>query len=188
MKSKGFSLIEVLVAVMIFAGAIMVINNIWSGNFVRIRKARLMNEAALLLKKKMTEYEIKYAGRPLSEIPPKENGNFGSEHPNYSWEMVSREFEMPDLSSAAAGKEGESNQMMSVLIKTMTDFINRSVKEVKVTVKVKNAFNNRRKNKDLDFSVTTLFVDYQQDIALPGIGGAAGAGDENPPAKTEGDQ
>lgn len=177
MNRKGFSLIEVLVAVMIFAGAIMVINNIWSGNFVRIRKARLMNEAALLLKKKMTEYEIKYTGRPLNEIPPKENGNFGSEYPNYSWEMVSRDFQMPDLSAAASG-ENESNQMMTVLIKTMTDFINRSVKEVKVTVKVKNAFNKRKKNKDLDYSVTTLFVDYQQDIALPGVGGGAGEGGE----------
>ena len=184
MKSKGFSLVEVLVAVMIFAGAIMVINNIWSANLVRIRKSRIVNESASLLKQKITEYEIKYAGKPLAEIPAKEAGGFGDKLPNYTWEMVSRDFEMPDLSSAIAGQEEGTSQMITVLIKTMTEFINKSVKEMKVTIKVKNPPGVKKKTKPLEYSATTLFLDYEKDIALPGAGGAA-PGEGNKP---EGDK
>ena len=175
MKNKGFSLIEVMVAMMIFAGCIMVINNIWSGNLLRIRKARRLNQAAFFLKSKITEYEIKYAGKPLNEIAEKEAGDFGSEHPNFSWAMESREFEMPDLSSAMGGDSGSANPMMAILVKTMTDFINKSVKEVKISVFITGL---SKKKKALVYSLTTLFVDYDQEISLPGLGGSGVSGDQ----------
>lgn len=174
-KQRGFSLIEVLVAMMIFAGSILVINNVWSGNFFRIKKARRMNEVSLLLKQKITEYEILYTGKSLAEIPEKESGNFGEGYTNYSWSMSSREFEMPNLASAITGPEsdgGGGNEMIALLTQTMSDYLNKSVKEMKVTVIVKGFSSKKKKN--LEYSATTLFVDYDQELSIPGIGGLGG--------------
>ena len=41
---KGFTLIEVLVALFILTGGIIVLSTAWSGNFMRIRKSALFND------------------------------------------------------------------------------------------------------------------------------------------------
>ena len=176
-NNQGFSLIQVLIATMIFAGSILEINSVWSGNFFRIKKSTKVNQAVFLLKQKITEYEIQYNGKNLQEIPEKEAGNFGEKYKNYSWTMESRKFEMPNLASAInGGEEQGGNELVGLLVKTMTEFIGKSVKEVKVTVSVSGFL---RSKKSLSYSATTLFVDYEQEINLPGIGGGGGSSDDS---------
>ena len=57
-STRGFTLIEVLVAMVIMVGGIVVIANAWSGNFSRIKGARINNVAATLLERKMTALEF----------------------------------------------------------------------------------------------------------------------------------
>ena len=72
MKNRGFTLIEVLVALFILTGGILVLANAWSGNFMRMRKSAMFNDVATLLERKMVETEAKYKSKQLAEIPDAE--------------------------------------------------------------------------------------------------------------------
>ena len=60
-----------------------------------------------------------------------------------------------------------SDGMSEMIFKQLTDLINKSIKEVKVTIIVKEGKTPK------EYSAVTYFVDYDQDI-LSGMGGAAG--------------
>jgi general secretion pathway protein I len=164
---KGFTLIEVVIALSIIAGAVIVVGNTWSGNLLRVRKAKFYNNVALLLERKMTEIEAKYGESPLEEIPEEENGDFGSDFKQYRWKLTSQEFEMPDLSSALVGREGGADDTLISMIRQMSDYISQSVKEVTVTVFVKS------KKTEVSFSITTYFIDFNKQLPLgPGTTGS----------------
>src|ERR1700733_15151492 len=69
MKTKGFTLLEVLIAIAILAGGIMMLGTSWSGNLMRIRKSTLFNNVSSLLEKKRIEPEAEYKDKPFLEIP-----------------------------------------------------------------------------------------------------------------------
>lgn len=166
-KDRGFTLIEVLVALFILTGAILVIANAWSGNFMRIRKSAMYNDAATLLERKMVEVEAKYKDKALTEIPESEGDDFGSEYPQYRWTLKSRDLKLPDLSALLfSGDEGVEENVIQ-MVKQMSETISKAVKEVKVTVYIK------RGAKEVEFSATQYFVDYQKDAVA---GAAAGGG------------
>lgn len=162
-NARGFTLIEVLVALFILTGAIIVVANAWSGNFLRIRKSAMFNDVATLLERKMVETEVKYKEKSLSEIPEEEGDDFGSDYPNYRWTLKSRDLELPDLTPLLVGQEEGANESVIQMLKQMTDTISKAVKEVRITVYAK------RGNKEVEFSATQYFVDYQKDV-VPGAG------------------
>jgi hypothetical protein len=59
-----------------------------------------------------------------------------------------------------ASKEGGADPTLAMMVKMLTAHLSKSVKEVTVSVLVKNP------KKDLEFSVTTYFVDYDVPIAV----------------------
>ncbi|NQZ00964.1 MAG: type II secretion system protein [Bdellovibrionales bacterium] len=162
----GFTLMEVLVAIMILAGSLVVISTSWSGNFARVKKANLYNNVALLLESKMSEITAKYSGLRLEEIPETEAGDFGPDYKQYRWDFKSQEFEMPDMSAILvknAGPQG-ADEMLLTMIKQMQNYISESVKEGTVTVYVKGAG-----KEEVAFSITTYFVDYNRDLQVGGL-------------------
>ena len=162
---KGFTLVEVVVSVTILAGSILVISNMWSGNFLRVRKTRLNHNVATLLESKMTEFEILYKER-VNELPEEEEGEFEN-FKNYRWKFESQEFEMPDLSGALVSREGGADEMLISMIKQMTEYISKSVKEATLTIFVKVG------KKEVAYSVTTYFIDYNVNLSI-GPGGISG--------------
>jgi general secretion pathway protein I len=176
-KSSGFTLIEVLIATVIMAGAIMVLANSWSGNFIRVRNARINNNMASLLEKKMTEYEIKSKEKPQEELPEADGGDFGPKFPGYRWEMKSQPFEMPDISGSLSSKEGGVDEMTLMIVKTTAEYIKDACKEIQVTV-----FYKPQRGREISHSATTYLVDFSKEIPMPGgiPGGAAGSGGGNP--------
>jgi general secretion pathway protein I len=161
-QKKGFTLIEVLVAMVILTGGVMVIANSWSGNFMRIRNSRVNNTMAALLERKMTEMEIKYRDKSVDEIADSEAGEFGPQYPGYRWEMSAQKFEMPDMSGALIARDGGADEMTLMIVRTVQDFIKEVVKEMSVTVYYRARNGNEIKN-----SVTTYFVDYSKDLPVP---------------------
>lgn len=174
MKSvRGFTLLETLIAMVLMSLAVMVLANSWSGNIARLKNARINNTIATLLERKMAEAEIAYRDKPLNEIKEEDGGDFGPQYPGYRWALNAKEFEMPDLSGALISREGGADEMLLTLVRTMTEFINQSVKELTVTV-----FYKTRTGKEIKHSVTTYFVDYSKELPLPtgGLPGAAAGG------------
>jgi len=155
-KSKGFTLLETLIALVILAGGLTLLVTSWSGSFMRLRKTQFTYEMALLLEKKIGEIEFEYRGQPVTSIPDELDGDFGSDYPNYSWKMSSQKMDFPDLSQTLASPSGNSDQMSSMIMKQLITLFNQSVKEVTVTV----VFQDGNK-KPIEQSVTTLFVDYK---------------------------
>lgn len=171
-NTDGFSLIEVMIAMVILTGCIVTLTASWSGNFSRLNKAQINHNVAELLQRKITELEIQYMEKPLEEIKDSDGGKF-KDFPNYRWEMTSQEFEMPDLSAILIGQDGGADEVLLTLIKTMGEHISKSVKEMEVAVFVKF------KKKEVKYAVTTYFVNYDKEFdmaALAALAGSIGGG------------
>jgi general secretion pathway protein I len=164
----GFTLIEVLIALAIMVGAILVLSNAWSGSFTRVRKSQLYNNVAELLERKMTEIEVQFQGRSVNEITAQE-GDFGSDFPQYRWTFEVQEFVMPDLTSLMASQQAVAQNLVTMM-NQLSELMGQSIREVTLTVFVKNG------DKEMPFSVTNYFVDFNREINIPGLAGAGGGG------------
>lgn len=165
-NNLGFSLLEVLIAMSIMASAAMLLYVAWSGNQIRVQKMAINNKAAFLLEEIMSELEIKYGGQKISQLPDNEEGVFEN-HPRFTWAMESKDFEMPDLSSILiSGEQGD--ETMLTIINQLTDHLNESIKEMKVTVRYTLG------KKSLKYSATTFLVNFNRSIPLGGAGSFGG--------------
>ena len=162
--NHGFSLFEVLIAMAIMSASAMLLYTAWTGNQVRVQKMAINNRAAFLLDQIIAELEIKYAEK-LTQLPETEGGPF-EDYPKYSWEMESRDFEMPDLRSILISG-GDGDEAMLLIVDKLTEYLNESIKEMKVTVIYTMG------KKSVKYSATTFLVDYNKSIpmGIPGGGG-----------------
>ncbi len=171
-NSNGFSLIEVMIAMVILTGCIVTLTSAWSGNYFRLNKAQMNHNVAELLQRKVTEIEIEYLNKPIEEIKDSDGGKFKG-FPNYRWTMSSQDFEMPDLSAVLIGQDGGADEILITLIKQMGEHISKSIKEVEVAVYVKF------KKKEVKYALTTYFVDFEKEVdfsALTSLVGGIGGG------------
>lgn len=160
---QGFTLLEVLIAVAIISASMITLSLATMGNNLRIRKTALNNNVAVLLERKMTEVEALYREKTLDEIPEEESGDFGSEYKQYRWTLKSQKFEFPDLSSLLISQD-QGEEMLLTVMKQTQEFISKSVKEVTVSVFVKTPA------REIEYSVTTYFVSYDEELTLGGGG------------------
>lgn len=131
---------------------------------MRVKKTQLATEVSALLERKMVEIEMEYQGKSLDSIPEEKEDDFGSEYPQYSWKMTSKELEVPDFSATLTAQSGGADELSITLMKTLTEHLSKSIKEVKVSVLVKTG------KKPLEFSATQYFVDYDKPLPMPGVG------------------
>ncbi len=164
--NKGFTLLEAIISIMIMSGALILLSNTWGGAFKSIKKGKQQYEISILLERKLTEIELEYRNKPLSEIPDEREEDFGKAYPNIRWKLKSKKFEFPDVTSMLKQRDQGSDGMSEMIFKQLTDLINKSIKEGKVTIIVKEG------KKTKEYSAVTYFVDYDQDI-LSGMGGGA---------------
>lgn len=165
MRKNGFTLVETVIAMVILSSGLLLLANSWSGSFMRVRKTQLATEVSALLERKMTEVEMEFQGKPLESIPEEKSDDFGSEYPQYSWKLTSKEFEVPDISATLTAQAGGANELALTMMKTLTEHLAKSIKEVKVTIIYKTG------KKPMEFSATQYFVDYDKQLPMPGIPG-----------------
>lgn len=156
-SQKAFTLIETLVAMIILAGALVVLGNSWSGSLGAIRKSRNVTAAALLLQRKVTELELKYQDK-FSEVPEDDGGDFGSDYPEYTWKLKTKKLEVPDLTAGLTAREGGASDMELTIVRQLTDLIEASVKEMKISITWKKG------TKAQDYSITTYLIDWNKDL------------------------
>ncbi len=163
-RERGFTIIEVMIAMMILTSAVVLVANSWSGNFTRVRKMRTNHEVAMLLQKLATETRLKYMDR-VQELPEEEAGEF-EDHPGYTWELKTQDFIMPNITSFLGEGADANRPELALVDQYITDFINKGIiKEVTLTVV------SQHKKSTTKFSLNTYFVDFNQAPAMPGLGG-----------------
>ena len=170
MNPRGFTLLEVLVSLAILVGGIVMISMAWSGSFMKMRKTNTAYDVATLLERKMVELESKYREK-MNDMPEEgEKGDFGEDHPNYRWELKSRKLDFPDLTPLLVGQENGADEGLLGMVKQMTEYLGKTVKEMQVTIFVKTG----RALKEQQFSATQYVIDYTQDF-MGGMGAAGAA-------------
>ena len=162
-NSKGFSLIEVLLATIILGGALVALSSSWSGTVFSFRKSEKIQIITSLLKSKTTELEIKYGQVGYAAIPEAEDGDFGDEFPDLTWKSEVREMEFPDLTPIMASQDGVDETTRSI-VKQMTEHFSKNIKELKVTVTWTS------NKKPVLYSITTYIVNYAGGLPPPGGG------------------
>lgn len=161
-SDKGFSLIEVLIALGIISSALMVLTSSWTSNFRRVGKAKIQTQVVYLLQKKMIEIETLYESRPQDLPTEDQKGDFGKEYKRYSFVWKSQEFKMPDLTAAFTTQEGGTDELTLTVVGKMREYFESAVKEVSVTV----FYRRSPKAKPLKYTISRLFVDYSVNIDL----------------------
>lgn len=162
LKKSGFSLIEVVLAIMVMASGLFILMNSWAGTYNRLRKTQIQVQMVALLERKVSELEREYKGKSLDSIPEEKADDFGSEAVGYSWTMKSRKLEIPDLSASLVSREGGAKQDLLMIMKMFTDHLSKSIKEIKVTVIYKD------KKKPIKAEVTFYVIDYDRPLPIPG--------------------
>lgn len=148
-----------MIATAILAMGIMTLQSSWSGSVRAVQKSRGIQTAALLLKNKITEFDVKYRNN-YTEIPDEEGGTFKG-YPNYRWTVKSVKFTPPNFASMLQQQGGQDEVLLDVM-KRFTNVMEKHAKEMKVSVFYKI------QEKELEYSATTLFIDYETPLDLTG--------------------
>ncbi len=163
---KGFTLLEVIIALSILASIMILLTSSWKGNLRRVKKSKAKTQAVYLLEKKITEIQIMYKN-DVKKLPKDiQTGTFKDKSLSaYTWEWESAEFKMPDIARLLTQKEGILDEMKHKVITQMKKHLEDSIKEVKVTIIYKSS----SKAEKYRFSIATILVDYDTPLDL-GLG------------------
>lgn len=83
MSHKGFTLLEVMIAVAVIAIALTTLLGSLSQSVSFANSAKFETMAALLAQSKMSEITVESKAAPASD-----SGNFGDDYPGYAWEVA----------------------------------------------------------------------------------------------------
>ncbi len=88
---RGFTLLEVMVALAILAGALVAISDVVSGALANHVRARQLEMATLLARGKMAELEDRFEAKGFRDFEEGEEGSFEDDgHPEVHWKMEVR--------------------------------------------------------------------------------------------------
>jgi len=156
-KQCGFSLLEILIAVGILAGAVATVMPQVNVAAMLSVKDNEMLQAVLLANNKMVELEQEINDDMKRGKFPDEttkSGGFDDPFDNYSWEYSIKKVEIPVVD---AGSEGQSAVAGSLLKNIMKD-ISKAVREIKLTVRWGEADNEEDLEK---YTLTTHMVNIK---------------------------
>ncbi len=169
MRSNGFTLVEVMIALTIMTLAFGTILTIQTSSLSSTTKAEQLSIVSMLAKNQMIETEYLIEGHPFDEIKTEETGNFRTPFQEYAWKRVIKEIKFPNLnlSSAAAGGEKDKNaagggvdETSNLVSKLVSNFFSKAMREVTVTVTW------QRTGGEQSYSISTYWVDLNHEFQL----------------------
>ncbi len=133
LNKKGFTLIEVVIAMGIMAVALAGIL-VTQSNVIRIAtKSKENTTVAMLLQRAMVEAEQEFQGQPFNEIKEEASGTFDPPFDTFRWSREIKEIKFPDL-NLSGSQEGKSNDIEKKIGTIVTKYMNDSLREVVVTI------------------------------------------------------
>ncbi len=164
-RNSGLTLIEVVVAMFIMTTAIVILNGSWSGSFHAYRKTKNLNVIASLMKRKITELELKFKNEDLSLIPESESGDFGDRFPNYTWYYTTQAIEFPNLSSLFVAQDGGADETTLIIVEQLTSHFSKSIRELKLNIVWKSG------KRTMEYPVVTYITRFQVISPINLLGG-----------------
>ena len=191
--SRGFTLLEVMVALAILATTLIVLLQIITNNVRATNHAKMTTAATLLARSKMTDIEDSVLENGFSTDNESDKGTFRDQNfPSFRWESLIERIELPtDMKQAAQDEASDSSKskdpmqaltgMMGGLMSGFMDPIRIGLEESvrRVTVKV---FWDEVGRRDLSFEVVEFLTDPAKLDANLGTGGPGMAGATMPGA------
>ncbi len=153
-KSKGFSLIEVLASLLILAGLLSIISQLFYGNNRRIRKARQLEKIASLLELKMIQLEEEFSGPKIVQLPNQDKGEFKNEE-NYFWSYQTQAILLPSPRILLSLSRLPESELYLKMAQILTDILSDSLVELELTV------HYRGKGREVSYSLSSYFVNYE---------------------------
>jgi type II secretion system protein I len=147
MNKKGFTLLEIMLALAIFAMAVSAVVGFNARGYVNEARARRLTVAVELARQKMVDAQLDVEKEINKGAFPEEKtdeGEFERPFEDYRWKMEIRKVELP---MPPLGEE--ANEMMKQMMETITKQISESVRELKLTISWKEMERER------SFSVVT---------------------------------
>ncbi|HAR42276.1 MAG TPA: hypothetical protein DCS07_06545 [Bdellovibrionales bacterium] len=168
----GFTLLETLIALAIMLVAFTAILSVESASITATDRAKQMNVVAMLAKNRMVTLEYEFEGKTFDEFKKEDAGTFEEPFQAYRWKSSVKEIKFPtfDVSggrgktegsdAGSGGGEGENTDMTSYLVKLVTNFLSKAIREVTVTITW------TRGSGEQNFSVSTYWVNLNHEFAI----------------------
>lgn len=154
-KSRGFTLIEVLVALMILAIALLGFRQGQSSTVKLAVQSEKQAQALTLAQKQMTETEIMLRKKNFQGMPEEEKGEFKDEaFKEYKWIRKLEKVDLGCFMPKQKGKDANEQGVFSIFDK----LFDNSVRKIRITVEWSDGKQTRSK------SLTQLYVRFE-DIA-----------------------
>ena len=154
-KIRGFSLIEVLVAILLLAGMISVVVQLSYNNTRRMKKTAQIEKAASLLEQKMQELEEEFKGKKLADLPLQNKGEFDNEK-SYSWAYKTQSLQWPQPDRLLSLIQIPEDEWSLKLAHTLTEVLSKSVVELKLTV-----YYQKNKKQITQYSLVSYMINYE---------------------------
>lgn len=110
-RSRGFTLVEVMLALAILFGGLVVLIRSTAGNIRTAQHAHLIGVSANLVRGKMYELEAELLKEGFQELDQELDGDFDEEGwPNIEWEALIEKVELPSSGALDALASGEGEE------------------------------------------------------------------------------
>lgn len=173
---KGFTFIEVLIAIVILVMASVTAADLVRGSVRSVRDAKEYTVATMLLQKAMSELETKLETEGLEKgCDKKKDGKFEAPFDKFTWSTFCTEIDFKLSETAAkvisdkpdSEKDSDTSKedmITKLILNTASAYITKSLRELHVEV---NWLQGKTKR---HIDATTHFVVYDQPLTLPSIG------------------
>lgn len=162
---KGFTLLEVIIAMMIMVYVMLRVITIQSSSIRNVERARERNNVAMLAQRAMHMAEMEIEGKKFDKVFKKADGKFEAPHEKYRWEREITELKFPNLGSLGGEEEGQSSAQMiaSKISDLITKYLNKSLRQVTVTIFWKQ---DPSDEKEMSFVVGTYWVNLDNEFKI----------------------
>lgn len=172
-KSAGFSLVEVLGAMMILSIALVALMENQSSSLQLTKKSLLLDQATSLAQGKMAELTVQANSRSFAEFPETGEGEFEDEGlQRFSWRYQTQPVEAPDFAAMAkvamgsdesdTASEGNAS-MLDGPLKSVTEAWSKALLQLRVEILWKEG------NSEKSYAVVTHLVDEQAASNIAGM-------------------
>lgn len=146
MNQKGFTLLEIIVALAILSVSLVVISDLHNSGMLRSRRAEDITTASMLARLKLHEVQLEIENNMAKGEFPAENkhdeGKFDEPYEKFSWSLDIKKVDIPVPPQPEGGGEGEEGAadqagmgVMFQIFKMISEKIAESARELKLEVK-----------------------------------------------------